>query len=169
MKHPLEIPIFSEREKQIFYQKVNPNPNENGCIEWIGTRDKNGYGHVTISGRGYLAHRLACHLAGVKIGRLYVCHKCDNPPCVNPSHLFIGTLSDNSKDMVIKRRHYTFNQPEKTLVGKQRWNARLDEDKVFQIREMRARGSTCRKISELFGVTSSAIYAVVKRITWNHV
>lgn len=75
------------------------------CIEWQGPRDGGGYGFVQHEGRRWKAHRLAYHLAfGGIPGGAYICHKCDNPPCVNPAHLFAGTQQDNARDMVAKGR-----------------------------------------------------------------
>ena len=79
---------------------------ESGCHEWQSKLDKGGYGQFTLgTGRHVRAHRYAWMIAYGEIpeGKL-VCHHCDNPRCVNPEHLFIGTYSDNAKDMVAKGR-----------------------------------------------------------------
>lgn len=76
-----------------------------GCLEWTGSRNADGYGSATRGRSSALAHRLAWELAYGPIpqGRL-VCHRCDNPPCCNPEHLFLGTQSDNMRDMAAKGR-----------------------------------------------------------------
>ena len=73
---------------------------KNGCWEWTGHRQPEGYGQV---GRSYKAHRLAWELfRGPIPPKMEVCHRCDNPPCVNPEHLWLGTHSQNIQDMVAK-------------------------------------------------------------------
>lgn len=79
-----------------------------GCIEWTGATNSNGYGHLGRGGRRepkVMAHRLAWELARGPIpAGMHVCHSCDNPPCCNVEHLFLGTRSDNMSDMVSKGR-----------------------------------------------------------------
>jgi hypothetical protein len=80
----------------------------NGCWEWEGSRDESGYGHTTIARRPISTHRLSWETAFGPIPRgLVICHRCDNPPCFNPAHLFLGTYADNARDCLQKGRHRT--------------------------------------------------------------
>lgn len=86
------------------------------CREWTGDRDRSGYGRLDVNKKRQRASRVAWSLAnGAQIpDGMLVCHKCDNPPCINPAHLFIGTQSDNIKDAAAKRRLQQFNRPPAT-------------------------------------------------------
>lgn len=78
----------------------------NGCLEFQGSRNSDGYGHVKVDGKTQLAHRVvAIHFFGKEeVDKHIVCHKCDNPSCVWPPHLFLGTHSDNAQDRENKGR-----------------------------------------------------------------
>lgn len=79
----------------------------NGCWDWQGGLDKDGYGAFSYAGKTYKAHRMALELQGIKIPKgHYVCHHCDNPSCVNPDHLYVGTPADNVRDMMQRNRHW---------------------------------------------------------------
>lgn len=83
-----------------------------GCWPWQRTTNSSGYGTASIHGRRTYMHRLAYELAfGPIPDGLYVCHRCDNPPCCNPAHLFLGTPRDNSQDMVSKGRGFARLRP----------------------------------------------------------
>lgn len=99
----------SKRElKKAFFANVNKLPGRNACWEWQGPRCYK-YGSTSILGRGRtrLAHRVSYELAFGPIGdvKMLVCHKCDNPLCVRPSHFFLGTNAENYRDCVAKGRH----------------------------------------------------------------
>lgn len=78
---------------------------DTGCWEWAGSKLKNSYGRMLVRGKNIIAHRYSWEVRNGKIpDKMYVCHKCDNPCCINPDHLFIGTHEDNMLDMVKKKR-----------------------------------------------------------------
>ena len=97
-------PTFRE-EPWRFWAKVERRGGDE-CWLWLGACDSAGYGRTTKA--AIPAHRLAWELTfGEDPGDLFVCHHCDNPPCCNPAHLFLGTSGDNSRDSVAKGRHFT--------------------------------------------------------------
>jgi HNH endonuclease len=80
--------------------------SESGCWEWTGSNNGVGYGQVRINGKNFYAHRISAIMTYGEIPEgKEVCHKCDNPSCVNPDHLFYGTRHDNVQDMMSKKRH----------------------------------------------------------------
>ena len=87
-----------------FWKKVDKTSNPNGCWEWIASLNRpNGYGQFGFNDKIWKAHRFSAKYFGnMDIDNLYVCHKCDNPKCVNPDHLYVGTQFDNMKDRSAK-------------------------------------------------------------------
>lgn len=82
------------------------SPKDGGCIEWIGGKDSWGYGRIKVGPYNMGAHKVAALLSGMVVPAGYVVmHSCDNPACINPEHLSVGTQSDNIKDCVDKGRH----------------------------------------------------------------
>ena len=98
----LPLPPAPDTFTARFWDRVDKSGD---CWPWIGSRQVNGYGHVRSQNRSLYAHRVAWTLANGPIPPgLWVLHRCDNPPCVNPSHLFLGTARDNTLDSIAKGR-----------------------------------------------------------------
>lgn len=135
------------------------NPDE--CWPWKGEVDKRGgYGVFWTKERKYKAHRYAYEATYGFPEKLHVLHHCDNPPCCNPAHLFLGTIADNNADMRHKLRH-TF--------GEHHHQARLTEGQVMEIRKLAFDGQHDDKaIGEMFGICSSKITAIVNGRRWAH-
>jgi len=94
-----------------------PEPNS-GCWLWTGAASARGYGSVRIQRVGYLAHRVSWTMRrGLIPSGLWVLHRCDNPACVNPDHLFLGDHAANMADMAAKGRHFSKARPDRVLRG----------------------------------------------------
>jgi hypothetical protein len=134
---------------------------ENGCIEWFGCVGGGGYGLIRVLGKNYPAHRVAYSLRHGKIPKgMVVCHHCDNPPCVNVDHLFLGTVQDNATDMVEKGR---------ANCGVDHHSHKLNPEKVLQIRSRYQEGESVCSLSKEFGIGPTSTQKVIDRVTWKHV
>lgn len=146
--------------------------NSDGCWLWSGTVGLNSYGCIQINNRKWLAHRLSYLLTrGDLPDDLHICHRCDNPRCVNPEHLFPGTDRDNAHDRMAKGRPQgRHSHPEAYPCGEQMENAKLTEDAV---REMRCRyqagGVTYRQLAEERGVSKCTAMRAIKGESWKGV
>jgi hypothetical protein len=137
---------------------------ESGCVEWQGSHVLHGYGVFRIpkTRRNITAHRWAWQERHGEIpAGMYVCHRCDNPKCVNVDHLFIGTPKDNAQDMISKGRRVIAPSPRMA-----NGNAKLTDDDVNDIRTFRSY-FTIRQLAKEFGVGSSQIHRIVKGLAWN--
>lgn len=135
------------------------------CLEWTGNR-RNGYGRMTVGSRtdgtrrSVSAHRVSYELEYGEIPEgMEVCHKCDNPCCVNPKHLFLGTRQDNIDDRERKGR----NHPPR---GEKHAKAKLTETDVLAIREKRVQGKSFGKLAEEYGVCKRTIQDAVSGKNW---
>lgn len=136
------------------------------CWEWKGSK-KNGYGHTIIGSRtdgtrkSIAAHRLSYEtFVGPILDGMEVCHRCDNPCCVNPEHLFLGTRQDNVDDREAKGR----NHPPK---GNKNGMAKLTEADVLSARFERSKiGTSYQKLANKYGVSKKTIQNAVNGKTW---
>lgn len=141
--------------EQRFWTKVDKEPD---CWLWTASRTEKGYGRIGVPGSRYgyiLAHRISwlLHVGFIPKGMM-ILHRCDNPPCVNPDHLFLGTQKDNMSDCREKGRH---------------GNTILTDAQALTIRERFAAGETYAALAKEFGVSKSAIAVVVTARWWKHV
>jgi hypothetical protein len=135
------------------------------CIEWHASRDKAGYGRMRFMGTCWLAHRVAWVKAHGEIPPgMCVLHKCDNPPCVNVEHLFLGTQKDNIKDCYEKGRISRATRN----AGEKQWKAKISADVAREIKRLKGT-STLREMSEKFGLSKQAIWDIQNGRNWKHI
>jgi len=132
------------------------------CWEWNSSKNSNGYGVLEINRKPIKAHRIAWEFAyGPIPAGIDVCHRCDNPACVNPQHLFLGTHRDNMRDMAIKGRAHGGG-----LIGERNGFSKLTWTKVEEIRRLRIDGLSEPKLAAIFGVHHSTIHYVLTGQSW---
>lgn len=174
--------LMDERASRRFWEKVDRSAGS-GCWHWLAEQVR-GYGYFYIGAgsdgkliRGY-AHRVVWELVyGAIPEDAEVCHRCDDPLCVNPRHLFLGTQKDNVRDMVEKGRgRWNWapgwveieRHPECRRRGEDHPGAKLTEDAVREIRREIARGVRQCEVAKRFGVNSGTISAIVCGKIWRH-
>jgi len=139
------------------------------CWLWLGYVNKSGYGKIFGENTYWLAHRLSWKIHyGEDPGSLLVCHTCDVPPCIRPDHLFLGTHTDNGRDMAQKGRQKWQAYPELIPVGEQASRSKLIEEQVRLIR-LSTPFFTTAELAERYLVCKATIYNVVTRRNWRHV
>lgn len=143
--------------KDRFLEKINKTDT---CWLWLGEPDDRGYGVISDLGQRIKAHRFSWifHNGPIPAG-LCVLHKCDNPPCVNPDHLFLGTKGDNIQDCKAKGR---------TARGESHGSARLTSEQVIAIRNSFPAIPKCR-LARIYGVTETHIREIINREKWAHI
>lgn len=149
-------------EKRFWSRVIRKSDIE--CWIWQGCRDKDGYGRIRFEKHIQKAHRVIWQLTYGRIpGGIFVCHSCDNPPCVNPNHLFLGTPADNSADSRKKGR---------SRGTRVRHSSKLNWDQVREIRKLYRRGvygfgflSLARK----YKVSDVTILKILRREKWKEV
>ena len=132
--------------------------NKTGCWMWTSTVCGNGYGHIWDNGKQEKAHRISWEIHNGKIPEgMVICHKCDTPLCVNPYHLFVGTVIDNIKDRDKKNRQ---------AKGEKQGISVLTDETAKQI--LKAEGKQ-EDIAERYGTTQQQVSRIKNRKTWKHI
>jgi hypothetical protein len=149
-----------------------------GCWEWGGARSATGYGWASYKDKTVPAHRLVWEMVSGPIpAGLFVLHHCDNPPCVRPDHLFLGTQADNLRDARAKGRRPPLSEPPtrdysgyRRSRGQDHHAAKLSEQQVVEIRSKWATGAYTRAaLAAEYGVVPETIYVIATRRGWKHV
>lgn len=151
-----------------------------GCWEWQGRcrQGKFRYGQIRFRGKQTGTHQAAYELFKGPVKGMCVCHVCDNPPCCNPDHLFLGTRADNNEDKRLKGRlvtgghtmknNWMLSHPER-LLGEQNAASKLTEKEVRYIKVLCARGMFTTVLAKMFGVTPRTIGLIRAGEAWPHV
>ena len=127
-----------------FWSKVEIKALDD-CWNWVGAKGSYGHGIIRVNGKNVRAHRLSLEKSGVTVpDDKVVCHKCDNPACVNPDHLFIGTQFDNLKDMTDKGRRFF----------------KLNRNDAGRVKDMLRCGAKQQDIADWFGISNQLVSAI---------
>jgi predicted XRE-type DNA-binding protein len=155
------IPKLTLTQINRFLVRADRAGGPDACWPWTGYLCENGYGVVSINGKGYKAHRVSYSIRheGIPSDSL-VLHRCDVRACVNPAHLFLGTPKDNSQDAVKKGRNTK-------LYGEQNGKTKLTRTAVLAIRRICKRGGLYQKtVARQFGVSEATVSYVVNGGRW---
>lgn len=161
-----------KRFVETFWSKIDKSNGEDACWNWVAYCDPKGYGRMTWSNReggwNFFTHRIAYELIkGAIPAGLNVLHKCDNPKCANPKHLFLGTQKDNIQDMISKGRRRSADTVAK---GENNPNHKLTEAIVIAIRERYKGGDVSfGQIARDLKLDRSTVSDAIQHKTWRHV
>ena len=167
--------MFDTKVVERFWSKVCIS--KDGCWEWLGCK-RSGYGAMRVGEKSLAAHRFSWMLHNqqeVPEGKI-VCHKCNNPSCVRPSHLYVGTHSDNLRDahkagtqdpkrLVNWRKENTISP----VVGSDSPNAKLTEEQAREIKVQYYMGANTRELGRIYGVDHAVVVGIGKGIRWKHI
>lgn len=164
----MRSPVYRFEDAERFWRKVRRG-GEAECWEWQAYRRPDGYGEFGV-GKGIVrTHRFAWQLANGPIpSGLWVLHRCDNRPCVNPAHLFAGTPLDNARDMIAKGRNIAAIRPGYAPRGERQGSSKLTAADVIQIRGLLKSGRRTAEIAAQFAITDNYVRVLGRRVQWAH-
>jgi|SRR5215469_9274703 len=157
--------------EQRFWRKVSRqgklmDSNLGPCWDWTASKNQDGYGRM-YAGPGHKPKLVSAHIISWQIhygsipSGMNVCHRCDNPACTRPDHLFLGTRKQNMEDSARKGRMH---------IGEASGNTHLTGKQVLEIRKLHAsEGYSERKLARVYGVTGPTIGSILRRRTWKHI
>ena len=147
--------VRSDEER--FWSRVGKGPS---CWEWTAGKFPYGYGSIKIGSSDRGAHRYSYELHFGRIPEgMMVCHHCDNPGCVRPDHLFLGSATENARDMVAKRRHVR-------MLGERHGGSKLTAENVIWARRRRRAGATYKELADVLGMSKGGIRSAVIGKSW---
>lgn len=150
------------RLARVGWDEVTLRPDLGPCWEWRGCRKAKGYGKLgSFRGRTRVAHQVAfeAHVGPIAPG-MFVLHRCDNPPCINPAHLFLGTKAENNADMASKGR---------AAQGERHPVAKMTAADVAKIRSLADAGMSQHEVARRFGIAQSTARDIIMRRSWRSV
>lgn len=159
-----------------FWSRVIVGPPDT-CWMFLGGEMKKKYGQICFGNTTMTSHRFAYYLTHGELPEgMDICHHCDQPACVNPSHLYAGTRAENLRDMTVRNRrargdsHGSRTHPERVRRGEIHSASKLTEYQVKEIRRLyRPRVTTVPMLAAQFGVSRGTVFAIIQRKTWAHV
>lgn len=156
------LPQYTTDDVSRFWSKVDRSGD---CWLWTAGKIRQGYGRFRVDGKGYLSHRFVYILThGTLSDDICVLHSCDNPSCVRPDHLFLGTKTDNAADRDKKGRASGGK-----LVGETNGSARLTADQVREIRYRHTIGESTPVIAVRFCISRGHVNDIVRHKKWKHI
>ena len=131
------------------------------CWEYKGCRNSKGYGNFSLKDEGYKSNRIAWFLTYGEPGKLFVLHECNNPPCCNPKHLYLGTNADNVKHAILDgRMNYS---------GELSNRAKFDNKQVIKIRQRFEKGESITLIARSLDVHPTTVHKIVNFVSYERV
>lgn len=162
---PRVYPVSTMEEiKARFWSNVDKRGTDE-CWPWMAGRFLEGYGQFRVWKKHIKAHRFSYEITIGPIGKgLLACHTCDNPPCCNPKHIFVGTHADNARDMTAKGRGYKGPRP--SFPGELNPAAKLTFEKVEEIRRLHQHGMSQKRLAQQFLMSQSQVGNIIRGSSW---